>query len=72
MASVYNRLGEYNQAKELNEKALMISKKIFGENNAYVAKTYNNLAFVYNNLGKYSQAKELHKKSTRYSQNDFW
>ena len=37
VASVYNRLGEYNQAKELHEKALMIRKKIFSEDHAAVA-----------------------------------
>ena len=36
-ASVYDNLGEYNQAKELHEKALTISKKIFGEDHANVA-----------------------------------
>ena len=60
---VYNRLGEYNQAKELHEKALMIYKKIFGEDHAHVATSYNNLASVYNSLGEYNQAKELHEKA---------
>ena len=31
LASVYYSIGEYSQAKELNEKALTIRKKIFGE-----------------------------------------
>ena len=30
LASVYTRLGEYNRAKELLEKSLMIMKNIFG------------------------------------------
>ena len=34
---MYNRLGEYNQAKELHEKALVIHKMIFGEEHADVA-----------------------------------
>ena len=46
LASVYNSLGEYNQAKELHEKALTIRKKIFGEDHAHVAASYNNLALV--------------------------
>ena len=29
LALVYNNLGEYNQAKELHEKAVMIRKKEF-------------------------------------------
>ena len=60
---VYNHLGEYNQAKELHEKALMIFKKIFGEDHANVATSYNNLASVYDRLGEYNQAKELHEKA---------
>ena len=60
---VYHRLGEYNQAKELHEKALIISKKIFGEDHADVATIYNNLASVYNSLKEYNQAKELYEKA---------
>ena len=60
---VYHRLGEYNKAKELHEKALIIRKKIFGEDHADVATSYNNLALVYERLGEYNQAKELHEKA---------
>ena len=63
LATVYSRLGEYNQAKELHEKALMIRKSIFGEDHADVATSYSNLATVYSRLGKYNQAKELHEKA---------
>ena len=41
LASVYNRLGEYNQAKGLHEKVLLICKKIFGEDHAAVATSYS-------------------------------
>ena len=54
LALVYNRLGEYNQAKHLYEKALLIWKRIFGEDHAHLASSYNNLAEVYYNLGEYS------------------
>ena len=60
---VYNRLGEYNQAKELHENALMLYRKIFGEDHADVATSYGNLASVYNHLGEYNQAKEPHEKA---------
>ena len=60
---VYLRLGEHNQGKELHEKALVIRKKIFGEDYADVATSYNNLASVYYSLGEYNQAKELHEKA---------
>ena len=62
---MYNRLGEYNQAKELHVKALTIGKKIFGEDHADVATiaSYCNLALVYYRLKEYNQAKELHEKA---------
>ncbi|CAH3174979.1 unnamed protein product, partial [Porites lobata] len=63
LAFVYNSLGKYNQAAELHEKALMIRKKIFGENHDDVATYCDNLASVYTRLGEYNQAKELHEKA---------
>ena len=63
LASLYNRLGEYNQAKELHGKALMIYKKILGEDHARVATSYNNVTLVYNSLEESNQAKELQVKA---------
>ena len=60
---MYECIGEYNQAKELYEKALMIRKKIFGEEHADVATSYNNLAGVYYMFGECNQAKELYEKA---------
>ena len=60
---MYESLGEYNQAKELHEKALIVYKTIFGEDHADVATSYNNLAWVYESLGEYNQVKELHEKA---------
>ena len=60
-ASVYTSLGEYNQGKELHEKALVIRKKMFGEDHASVKTSYNNLASVYNSVREYNQAKEVHE-----------
>ena len=59
LATVYHRLGENNQAKELYKKALMIYTRIFCEDYADVTTSYNNLATVYDRLGEYNQAKEL-------------
>ena len=58
-----NSLGECNQAKNLHEKALIICKRIFSEDHADLASSYNNLADVYHSLGEYNQAKELHEKA---------
>ena len=62
---MYNSLGEYNRAKELHEKALVIWKKVFGEDHANVATSYNDLALVYMRLGEYNRAKELHEIALR-------
>ncbi|CAH3181761.1 unnamed protein product, partial [Porites evermanni] len=62
---VYRRLGEYNRAKELHEKVLVIHKKVFGEDHASVATSYNDLALVYDSLGEYNRAKALHEKAVK-------
>ena len=41
----------------------MIRTKIFGEDHAHVATSYDNLASVYKNLGEYNRAKELYEKA---------
>ena len=60
---VYDRIGKYSQAEGFHKKALMIRKKIFGEDHTDVASSYNNLASVYSSLGEYNQAKQLHEKA---------
>ena len=60
---VYRDIGEYNQAKELHIKALMINQKTFSEDPASVATSYDNLASVRNSLGECVQAKEFHEKA---------
>ena len=59
---MYGSLGEYNQAKQLHEKVLMIRRKIFGEDHADTATSYTNLASVHDSLGEYNQAKELYER----------
>ena len=56
-------LGQYNEEKEHYEKALIIRKKIFGEEHADVAASYNNLGIVYQDLGQYNEAKEHYEKA---------
>ena len=64
---MYKTVGVYNHAKELREKALTIDKKIFGEDHADVATSYNNLALVYVSLGEYNQAKNFTKKHWQFA-----
>ena len=49
----------------------MIRKKIFGQDHADVATTYNNLASVFKSQGEYNQAKELHEKALIISKRIF-
>ena len=42
---------------------MIIKKKIFGEEHAAVATSYNNLGIVYRNLGQYNEAKEHYEKA---------
>ena len=60
---MYHSLGEYNQAQELHEKALLIRKTILGEDHASIATSFNNVALVYDSMGEYSQANEYCKKA---------
>ena len=69
---VYFHIGQYSLAKELNENALTIRRKIFGEEHVDVAASYNNLALVYSHLGEYIEAKNFSRKSTGDSEKDFW
>ena len=41
----------------------MIQKKLYGEEHADLATTYNNLGAVFHSLARYKQAKEYHGKA---------
>ena len=60
---VYDSIGKYSQAEGFHKKALIIRKKIFGEDHTDVASSYNNLASVYSSLGEYNQAEKLYEKA---------
>ena len=57
--------------KEFLEKALIMKKKIFGEDHADVAGSYNNLGNVYQELGQYNEAKEFVEKALIISKKIF-
>ena len=59
---MYDNLGEYNQAKELHEKALIVRKQIFGEDHAAVATSYNNVALVCDTLENTIKPKNFTRK----------
>jgi len=59
LGNVQRHLEQYNEAKQYHEKALIMRKKIFGEEHADVAARYNNLGNVHANLGQYNEAKQF-------------
>ena len=63
LASLYKLMGEYEKAKPLFEKALMIREEILGENHPDTASSYNNLALFYEVTGEYKKAKPLYDKA---------
>ena len=68
---VYDALKQYNEAKECNEKALVIMKNIFGEVHRNVALSYNNLGLVHEDLGQYNKGKVYHEKALIISKKVF-
>ena len=54
---------QYTSSIFYHNKALIIWKKIFGEEDAHVAASYNNLGIVYRDLGQYNEAKEYYEKA---------
>ena len=59
---MYNRLGQYNKAKELHEKALTIRKQIFGEDYKYIERVRSELALVNKHLVS-SRAEDRYEKA---------
>ena len=50
---------------EYHKRALEIRKKVYGDDHADVAGSYNNLGNVYRNLGQYIQAKQCHERALK-------
>ncbi len=61
LATLYLHQGKYVEAKELSEKALLISTEIGDKNGE--ASCYANLGEVYQSVGGYEKAKEYHVKA---------
>ena len=52
-----------NKPENFTKKHWLFTKKVFGEDHADVATSYDNLALVCQRLGEYSHGKELHEKA---------
>jgi len=59
LGSVYQQLGDFEQAKEFHHRDLDVSMKTLGPEHVDVATTYSNLGSVYQQLGDFEQAKEF-------------
>ena len=46
-------------------------KKIFGDEDANVVSSYNNVGVVYLDLGQYNEAKEYHEKALIIKKHDY-
>ena len=58
LASIYKYLGDLEQAKEYQQRALDIKLDKPGQEHVNVARSYNNLALIYKKVGDFEQAKE--------------
>ena len=63
MSNIYNHLGDIEQAKEYQERALKIRLEKLGPKHVKVATSYNNLADIYKHLGDLEQAKEYQQRA---------
>ena len=57
LASIYQDLGDFEQAKEYQQRALKIDLDKLGPEHVNVATSYFNLASIYQDLGDLEQAK---------------
>lgn len=65
LALVLKDLGDYFQAKELLEKAVVSNEKNFGPEHPTTAVSYSNLALMLLDLGDYEKAFGLSEKSVK-------
>lgn len=61
LALTYQNLGRYNEALDLQEPLLEVSKQVMGEGHPNTLTHTNNLALTYRYLGRYNEALDLQK-----------
>ena len=71
LAIVYKNMGNLQKAEEFYMKSLTIRQKLFGENHANVANSFNNLGDLYENMGNLQKAEEFYSKSITIRQKLF-
>ena len=65
MALIYQDLGDLEQAKEYQQRALKIRLDKLGPKHVDVATSYNKLALIYQDLGDLEQAKEYQQRALK-------
>jgi tetratricopeptide (TPR) repeat protein len=59
----YSALGDYKRALELQQKALEIRRKLFGDKHPDTAMSFNNVGISYGKLGDHKRALEFQQKA---------
>jgi len=65
LGSVYQQLGDFEQAKEFQHRALNIYLKKLGPDHIHVAATYSKLGSVYQQLSDFEQASNIRRKTLK-------
>jgi len=63
LSTIYNALGQLEQALEFQKKALKIREAVLAKNHPSLATSYNNLSTIYKALGQLEQALEFQLKT---------
>jgi tetratricopeptide (TPR) repeat protein len=63
LAVVHKQSGAYDEAKELQARALSIRERALGPDHVYVAASLNNLANVHLEMGAYAEARALYERA---------
>src|SRR5207302_1041994 len=63
LAWLYQRIGQYDKALPLYEQALVIRKKVLGEEHPDYAQILNNLAVLNCKMGQYDKAQPLQEQA---------
>jgi serine/threonine protein kinase/tetratricopeptide (TPR) repeat protein len=65
LAKVYAREHQWTLAKQTNERALEIDRRVLGDDHPVIAKHLNSLAIVAENMGDFKRAETLYRDSIR-------
>ncbi|MBD2598067.1 tetratricopeptide repeat protein [Nostoc spongiaeforme FACHB-130] len=68
LAYLYRSQGRYSEAETLFLQALLLKRKLLGEEQPSIASSLNNLASLYESQGKYSEAEPLYRQALEMRQ----